>query len=262
VAGCLAPLLGTNPGHARSAERPPAFAPTVPTWTDWPASSTGIGASPWWTSVAPWRENRTTPYPASHQPSRYGIWGPCPRLERWPPRQRRCGAVWAASKGAPSTWSWGRWRATGAKRMQERADGPRSPRLPLPPSRSRRRPVAWTRVRRREEVRETFLELVADGVTGLPALDDHHGHLQGHLDQGILALIADRLGETEAAARWRHLVEELDDPFLCGARWLWLVPSPPTLARSTGESPACAGPSSTDCPSAFQSTRCPSWRRL
>jgi plasmid stabilization system protein ParE len=49
----------------------------------------------------------------------------------------------------------------------------------------------------------------------------HHGHLQAHLDEGYLAVIAARTGDARETERWCAWLEELDGPFLYGAQWFW-----------------------------------------
>lgn len=74
-----------------------------------------------------------------------------------------------------------------------------------------------------DEARTVFTELVRASDDTVQPVGYHHGHLQGHLDQGHLAVIALRTGDAEAAARWRTWLEDLDEPFVYGANWLWLA---------------------------------------
>ena len=92
------------------------------------------------------------------------------------------------------------------------------------PIERRERGMTLYHLGRLEEAGDIFRELSnSAGDEALPTLDEHHGHLLGHLDQGYLALIADRLGDSEEAERWHHYLQDLDEPFLYGAKWLWLA---------------------------------------
>jgi hypothetical protein len=73
------------------------------------------------------------------------------------------------------------------------------------------------------EARRMFAELTETPPDTLRDIAFHHGHLQGHLDEGYLAVIAERTGDQAAADRWCRTLEEMDRPFLFGSQWLWLA---------------------------------------
>jgi DNA-binding SARP family transcriptional activator len=101
------------------------------------------------------------------------------------------------------------------------SEGPRSQN----PVHSRERALTLYHLGRLDEARELLLAASRRGRSdgAPPALDEHHGHLRGHLDEGYLALIAARLGDTEAADRWHAYLQDLDEPFLYGGKWLSLA---------------------------------------
>lgn len=74
-----------------------------------------------------------------------------------------------------------------------------------------------------EEARIRFQRLARESQGRVQPVGYHHGHLRGHLDEGILAVLAARLGDREAADRWRDVLETLTGPFLYGANWVWLA---------------------------------------
>ncbi len=76
---------------------------------------------------------------------------------------------------------------------------------------------------RLDESGALFTELAEAGEEGVRPVGHHHGHLQGHLDAGYLALIAARRGRTEEAEGWCARLRSLDGPFLYGAQWFWLA---------------------------------------
>lgn len=74
---------------------------------------------------------------------------------------------------------------------------------------------------RLKEARTLFRALARSPGRRLRPVGHHHAHLQGHIDEGYLAVIATSLGDQEEAGRWCSWLEELDEPFLYGAHWFW-----------------------------------------
>lgn len=76
---------------------------------------------------------------------------------------------------------------------------------------------------RLDEARAIFEQLAPSSAGRVQPIDAHHPQLQAHLDEGMLAVIAARQGDTDALQRWCALLEGLDGPFLYGAHWYWLA---------------------------------------
>ena len=74
---------------------------------------------------------------------------------------------------------------------------------------------------RLDEARVLFNELARRPGRRLRPVGHHHAHLQGHIDEGYLAVIAATLGHQQETVRWCSWLEELDEPFLYGAQWFW-----------------------------------------
>ncbi len=74
-----------------------------------------------------------------------------------------------------------------------------------------------------DEARSLFTELARDSRSRVQPVGYHHGHLEAHLDEGYLAVIAVRTGAADEAARLRQRLERLEGPFLYGAQWFWLA---------------------------------------
>lgn len=82
--------------------------------------------------------------------------------------------------------------------------------------------TAYYHAGRLEEARALFTALQAAGpVRQFHGV--HHGQLQAQLDEGYLAVLAVRLGDQEARARWSAALRDMDRPFLYGAQWYWLA---------------------------------------
>lgn len=64
---------------------------------------------------------------------------------------------------------------------------------------------------------------LADGSGDAAPVAFHHAHLQGHLDEGYLAVIAARRGRMDAVEHWRGRLEAMQRPFLFGSSSLWLA---------------------------------------
>jgi tetratricopeptide (TPR) repeat protein len=84
---------------------------------------------------------------------------------------------------------------------------------------------------RLEEAETIFRELAREADGNVAPVGFHHGHLQAHLDEGYLAVIAARLGREQEAERPTRRLEDLDPPFGFGAPWFWLA----ALAAVRGE---------------------------
>jgi len=74
-----------------------------------------------------------------------------------------------------------------------------------------------------DEAETVFDELARSSEGGVQPIGYHHGHLQAHLDEGYLAVIAARRGDAEDVDRRCSRLERLDRPFLYGAQWFWLA---------------------------------------
>jgi hypothetical protein len=90
---------------------------------------------------------------------------------------------------------------------------------------------AWTRevaiacyhAQQWDEAETLFRAVVAHSTSAAPASAVHHAHLQGHLDEGYLAVIAARSDDTDGELHWRSRLENLDRPFIFGSPHLWLA---------------------------------------
>jgi len=93
------------------------------------------------------------------------------------------------------------------------------------PSASMRRALARAHYHagQHEEARQIFRELVEASEPGIQPMGYHHGHLQAHLDEGYLAVIAAREKDPDETVRWCSALEEFGEPFLYGAQWFWLA---------------------------------------
>lgn len=76
---------------------------------------------------------------------------------------------------------------------------------------------------RLQECRAVFEGLAERPVGRVPGIGFHHAHLQAHLDEGYLAVIAVREGNDRDATRWCTYLQDLERPFLYGAQWYWLA---------------------------------------
>lgn len=76
---------------------------------------------------------------------------------------------------------------------------------------------------RLRDAKRTFARLIPGSRGGVQPVGHHHGHLQAHLDEGYLAVIAAREGDAHETERWCAHLEELQVPFLYGAQWFWLA---------------------------------------
>ena len=74
-----------------------------------------------------------------------------------------------------------------------------------------------------EEARDRFLALAPGSEGRVQPVGHHHGHLRGHLDEGVLAVLAARLGDSSEVDRRRDFLEGLTSPSLYGANWAWLA---------------------------------------
>lgn len=74
-----------------------------------------------------------------------------------------------------------------------------------------------------DEARRIFRDLVPGSGGRVHSIGFHHGHLQAHLDEGYLAVIATRERDPDEAAHWCEVLESLEAPFLYGAQWFWLA---------------------------------------
>lgn len=84
---------------------------------------------------------------------------------------------------------------------------------------------------RLDESEALFRDLGEETRGGVAPVGFHHGHLQAHLDEGYLAVIAARRGREDEAERRARRLESLDAPFTFGANWFWLA----ALAAVRGE---------------------------
>lgn len=91
-----------------------------------------------------------------------------------------------------------------------------------PPDLRRDRARTLYHAGRWEEAGTIFRSLADEGPPGVAPVGFHHGHLQGHLDAGYLALVAVRLGDEPECDAWRRRLREMEGPYLYGAPWLWL----------------------------------------
>jgi DNA-binding SARP family transcriptional activator/tetratricopeptide (TPR) repeat protein len=73
------------------------------------------------------------------------------------------------------------------------------------------------------EARSVFVALARSNGGRAHPVGFHHLHLQAHLDEGYLAVIATREGNSTEAAHWCELLRSLETPFLFGAQWFWLA---------------------------------------
>jgi tetratricopeptide (TPR) repeat protein len=100
-------------------------------------------------------------------------------------------------------------------REQGGADGP--------PSLRRELGRALYHAGQHDRARSIFEELSRSPGGGVEPIGYHHGHLQAHLDEGYLAVIAVQEGEMREATRRCTSLEQLERPFLYGAHWFWLA---------------------------------------
>lgn len=84
---------------------------------------------------------------------------------------------------------------------------------------------------RLDEAERLFRWLAAEEPERVVPVGFHHGHLQAHMDEGYLAVIAARRGRDEEADRLAERLESLDLPFGFGAPRFWLC----ALAAVRGE---------------------------
>lgn len=73
------------------------------------------------------------------------------------------------------------------------------------------------------EAEALFGDLEKGGIADPCSIAFHHGHLQGHLDEGYLAVLAQRRGDDDEVTRRCRDLEGLDRPFAYGSRHLWLA---------------------------------------
>lgn len=76
---------------------------------------------------------------------------------------------------------------------------------------------------RLEPAQRLFRELSDEGPGGVVPVGFHHGHLRAHMDEGYLAVIAERRGRTAEAERLAEHLRTWDHPFSFGAPWFWLA---------------------------------------